>query len=390
MKKLLSLLLALTLIFACTIPFAFAEEDWRIRVPLENSARRLDNADVPKDVETCPEEYATVKLELGDGRILFFPVLDKDIFVWAGYQNCDRTFTLLEDQHIFEPLQPQEEWRDVPMTTIDLNGHTITCDADKFYSSHFDAHLTLKNGTILFNGGLFACTGRTLTSVLSDRYGFPASQQIIFEDMEIYCPNGQLLLDYQWETLYAFRNSTAWAQTGILGTKSDGSGQTKYGFDPWPVSTAQYKSRITMENSTVGCAEGTLIVFDAPVTVDVKDSVLVSQDGTLFQAEGGTFTSNMGEETASWTGTVAGNAVSGVAVGYVAPEPEAPAEPEAPVEAPAEPPETPTETPEAPAETPEAPAEEKGTPVGLIVGIGAAVVVIAAVAVVVLKKKKKD
>ena len=84
MKKLLSLLLALTLIFACTIPFAFAEEDWRIRVPLENSARRLDNADIPKDVEPCPEEYATVKLELGDGRTLFFPVLDRMLNLNAG------------------------------------------------------------------------------------------------------------------------------------------------------------------------------------------------------------------------------------------------------------------------------------------------------------------
>ncbi len=74
-----------------------------------------------------------------------------------------------------------------------------------------------------------------------------------------------------------------------------------------------------------------------------------------------------------------------------APEPEAPAEPEVP-ETPAEPeapaePETPTE-PETPAE-PEPPAEEKGAPVGLIVGIAAAVAVIAVAAVVVLKKKKK-
>ncbi len=63
----------------------------------------------------------------------------------------------------------------------------------------------------------------------------------------------------------------------------------------------------------------------------------------------------------------------------------APAEPEAP-EAP-ETPETP-EAPEAPAE-PTAPAEEKSFPVGLVVGIGAAVIVLAVVIVVLTKGKKK-
>jgi len=62
-------------------------------------------------------------------------------------------------------------------------------------------------------------------------------------------------------------------------------------------------------------------------------------------------------------------------------EPETPAEPEAP-DAP-EAPETPAEP-----ETPAAPVEEKGFPVGLVIGIAAAVAVIAAVVVVVLKKKK--
>ncbi len=395
MKKVLSLLLILALM--TSVAFALGIPD------INDGTRRLDDADIPADAIECDPSVAGVRLDLADGRTYYFEELDNLNYVWGTYQNCDRTFTLLKDHVIYVPLKAQEEWRNVPMTTVDLNGHTIVSMCENYlFDNRWDAHLTVKNGTIYHNGSLsISRAGSWESGVLSDRYGFPATQEMHFENITIIVdhPEGQIYKDWQWKTTVTFKDSVIWSTgVGIVGQKSDAAAHGTNKFQPWP-KDATFDGNITIENCIIGCASGATIATDGTHTVTVKNSTLVSSDGKVFDSPG-TFNAEGEGKQSDFSATFAGKALTGVAMTYGTPTvtipeipdfataqdaalnpvvPETPAEPEAPAE-----PETPVE-PETPTETP---AEESGTSMGLIIGIAAAVVVLAVVVVVVLKKKK--
>ena len=406
MKKVFSLLLILALM--TSMVFALGIPD------INDGTRRLDDADIPADVMECDPSVAGVRLDLADGRTMYFEELDNMNYIWGTFQNCDRTFTLLKDHVIYIPLKAQEEWRNVPMTTVDLNGYNIISMCENFlFDNRFDAHLTVKNGTIYHNGNKsIGRTGSWEHAVLADRYGYPITQEMHFENMTIIAdnPECQIFMDWQWKSTISFKDSVIWCTgAGFVGQKSDASSHSQYKFQPWP-KDATFDGNITIENCIIGCASGATIATDGTHTVNVKNSTLVSSDGKVFDSPG-TFNAEGEGKQSDFSATFAGKSLTGVAMTYGTPTvtipeiadfaaaqdaalnsvvPETPAEPETPSqpETPAQP-EDPTETPETPTETPETTAEESGSSMGLIIGIVAAVAVAAVVVVVVLKKKKQ-
>jgi len=328
MKKYLSLLLALVMILTCLSSMAFA-----LSIPDDNDGtRRTDDAEKPADVTGCEESEAAIKLELGDGRVMYFKELTTAAFKWAGWQNCDRTFIVLKDQEFKQSLSACEEWRNVPMTTIDLNGHSVTAKAALFYSSGFDAHLTIKNGTIDFTGNMgFAKLGSTANFVTSDRYGWPCTQEVIFDNVDVYMSgDGYLVNNYQWGTKVVFKDSNVYnCGTGILNEKTSAADHAKYGFEPW---VGSYDCSVVIENSTVGCGSGALIKADDAIKVSVKDSTLIA--ASVLDAAAGVLNAEGDKTEATAAVTIVGYPVSGAAVTYTTPAPVAPvtpAVPEAPV-----------------------------------------------------------
>ena len=322
MKKFLSLLLALVMVLTCLSAMALA-----FSIPDDNDGtRRTDDAEKPADVTGCDESEAAIKLELGDGRVMYFKEMSSAAFKWAGWQNCDRTFIVLKDQEFKQNLSACEEWRNVPMTTIDLNGHTITAKSAIFYSSSFDAHLTIKNGTINFTGKTgFAKLGSTANFVTSDRYGWPCSQELIFDNVNVYMSESPYLVtNFQWGTKVVFKDSNVYTNgAGMINTKTNAADHAKYGFETW---VGKYDCSVIIENSTVGCGDGALIKADDAIKVSVKDSTLVAAS-VLDAATGVLNAEGTKTENAAFSTTIAGNAVTGAAVTYATPAPVTPSVP---------------------------------------------------------------
>jgi len=278
MKRLLAMLLVLSLLsgmaFAAGIP------------DINDGTRRLDDADPAVEPATCSEEEAACRLVLADGTTSYYPVFDHRVLVWASWHEGDRYITLLKDQTVANSLKPGEEWRDVPTTVVDLNGHTVTYTGKgNVLNTAWDSHVHYKNGTIIQKQdmkGVISDGGSS--NVQSDRYGYPATSELTLENVTLVAPT-TLCQAWNWNTTLNIVNSTIYVKSGMSFQKSNASNHFEYNFTPWQ---GTYGYKVNIENSLIACEEGPLFTTtDAEPTVTISNSTLMLPSGQIL-ADGAT------------------------------------------------------------------------------------------------------
>ena len=282
MKKLISLLLAVVMVFGLLALTAHA-----------------DDVDMPPEVDA---ESAGVKVtnsatKDGPAETYCFETLSNAVIKWAiATLPGNKTFTLLKDLDVSqnEPYNSTSQMM-IPATnsmwyggkggatqqvTFDLNGHTLSYSGDRnlFFIQRYGC--AFKNGTILYT-----CVGSTRSVVavgLGTSYAATSSgttvwePKISFDDIKAYNltdGSAAVLNNFLYAPRITIKNSTFWSQNGQALRLAATDQSNIPNANPYE---GEYDAQVTITKSIVGSGKGHALNMKAPAKIKIGDSAFVS------------------------------------------------------------------------------------------------------------------
>ena len=313
MKKLISLLLVLVLSLGMLTGISMAAEDYQ-------------------KPDECTQAEAEVLVTDGEGGKYYFPTLSAAVVQWAGLKLPGaKTIQLLKDV-VLDPANGAQDssyflfpagytnyyGNDLHKNPVifDLGGHTMQYDGEGMIWSLYRYGITIKNGTVLYNG----TTGRSMigTSATTGQIAFSNGQTqwepiINLEDLNVVnnSESGCVMINNVWGAKITIKNCQLVSVNKKTALNLYASDQSKISGTPWE---GDYTGVCTIENSVIA-SNGTYAfgVKRDEQTVKFTDSLVISNGKTEAMYDPKSMPQIVGDAAAlgQWTGTVAGQEITG-------------------------------------------------------------------------------
>ena len=282
MKKLISLLLAIVMVFGLLALTAHA-----------------DDPDKPPEVDA---DIAGVKVtnsatKDGPAETYCFETLSNAVIKWAvAALPGNKTFTLMKDLDVSE-VEPYNSTSlmMIPSTnsmwyggkggstqqvTFDLNGHTLSYTGDRnlFFIQRYGC--AFKNGTIIYT-----CSGSTRSIVavgLSTSYAATSTgttvwePKISFDDIKAFNMTEKaatVLTNFLYAPRITIKNSTFWSANGQAMRLAATDQSNIPNANPYE---GEYDAQVTIMKSIVGSGKGHALNIKSPAKIKIGDSALIS------------------------------------------------------------------------------------------------------------------